>query len=180
MAARVPPGEGETLLTGTITIVSDPPGALIAYNGAQLIDESTCAVDEVTGEMNCDPFTTPHTFNSYNAPWTSEDRTPRTVDLTREGRLIEVLMDGRARARFGVFLHEFVCEPNEGIEPPAPPTDPTLPPPSWREYCNYTYTANVTLLEAQEVEGSGAGAGSGQGAGSGSAPAGSGAAPGGN
>lgn len=167
-ASYTPPAdaaEGEiTRLPGTITITSNPPGAAIAYNNVQLFNEET-------GE----PYFTPHTFNTYNAPRNREDRTPIPVFLTREGLPITVLMEGKVATTDGIYAHQFLCEPVEGAV--APPADAENP--DWRGYCNYTYTLHLDLRDPPPpAEGSGA-AGEGTGAageGTGAAGEGTGAA----
>lgn len=142
--------EGEiTRLPGTITITSNPPGAAIAYNNVQLFNEET-------GE----PYFTPHTFNTYNAPRNREDRTALPVFLTREGLPITVLMEGKVATTDGIYAHQFLCEPVAGAV--APPADAVNP--DWRGYCNYTYNLHLDLRDPPPpAEGSGA-AGEGTGA----------------
>lgn len=151
--AEPAPGEEEvqTRLLGSITVTSDPPGALISYNGRQLWNEET-------GE----PYVTPHTFSTFNAPMDREDdRTPSDVYLSREGMPIAVMIEGKLPTTDGVYIHQFLCEPREGVEPPAEvdPNDPNATPESWIEYCNYTYNVHLVLSDPPPPEGSGEGSG---------------------
>ena len=151
--AEPAPGEEEvqTRLLGAITVTSDPPGALISYNGRQLWNEET-------GE----PYVTPHTFSTFNAPMDREDdRTPSDVYLSREGMPIAVMIEGKLPTTDGVYIHQFLCEPREGVEPPAEvdPNDPNATPESWIEYCNYTYNVHLVLSDTPPPEGSGEGSG---------------------
>ncbi|MCB9508062.1 MAG: hypothetical protein H6698_04960 [Myxococcales bacterium] len=150
-------------LPGSITVTSDPPGALIAFNGQQLVDEET-------GE----PHRTPYTFNTYNAPRDREDRTPLEVYLSREGLPLQLLYDGKASTRFGVYAHQFTCTLKDGAQPPAPlaPDAPAdAPAPTWLGLCDYSYSVHVALVDPKPPEAEGSGEGSGAAA----APAGSGA-----
>jgi hypothetical protein len=143
--------EAITRLLGQITITSEPAGALIAFNGRQLVNEET-------GE----PYVTPHTFSTFNAPMDREDdRTPSDVYLSREGMPIAVMVEGKLPTTDGVYMHYFLCEPREGVEPPAPvdPNDPNAEPESWIEYCNYTYNVHLVLSDPPPPEGSGEGSG---------------------
>lgn len=142
-------------LPGTITVSSEPAGALIAFNGRQLVDVEAEA-----------PFVTPHTFNTYPAPADHEDQTPLEVYLSREGLPLQLLYEGKAAARMGVYMHQFVCTLKEGAEVPAAvPADAPegTPPEDWLGLCDYSYSINLTLSDPKPPEeGSGSGDGSGE------------------
>jgi len=142
-------------LLGTITVTSDPPGALIAFNGQQLLNPE-----------NGEPYRTPHTFNNYTPPADREDRTPLEVYLSREGLPLQLLYDGKATTRFGVYAHQFTCTPKAGVALPqavAPDAPADTPPPSWLGVCDYSYAVHVTLVDPKPPEAAGSGEGSGDG-----------------
>ena len=141
-------------LPGSITVTSEPTGALIAFNGRQLVNEET-------GE----PFRTPHTFTTYNAPPDNEDRTPLEVYLSREGLPLQLLYDGKASMTMGIYSHQFNCALAEGQTAPAAlPADapPETEAPSWLGVCAYSYSVHAELSDPKPPEeGSGEGSGSG-------------------
>ena len=168
-------------LPGSITVTSEPTGALIAFNGRQLVNEET-------GE----PFRTPHTFTTYNAPPDHEDRTPLEVYLSREGLPLQLLypavtdeagnvvQEAKASMTMGIYSHQFNCALAEGQTVPAElPADapPETEVPSWLGVCAYTYSVHAELSDPKPPEeGSGEGSGSGASAATDGAAEGSGAA----
>lgn len=120
-------------LTGTITITSEPEGAMIAYNNNLILDEE--------GR----PARTPHTFSTHPAPPDAENQDPRSLFLSREGVRIDVRHpdDSKARVAFGVYLHQYRCELVEGAEVPADDVEN----PDFYGLCNYVYEVNVPILE---------------------------------
>ncbi len=150
-------------LPGTITVSSEPAGALIAFNGRQLVDVEAQA-----------PFVTPHSFMNYPAPPDHEDQTPHEVYLSREGLPLQLLYEGKAATRMGVYMHQFVCNLKEGAVVPDPvPADAPegTPAEDWLGLCDYTYSINLVLSDPKPPEeGSGSGDGSGDGSGA-AAPA---------
>jgi len=153
----------QTRLFGEITVTSDPPGALVSYNGRLLVNMET-------GE----PYVTPHTFSTYPPPppeppaegeepseEEAEAPEPSEVYLSREGMPITVFIEGKLRTTDGVYMHHFICNPNEDAEmPPEPdPDDPDAEEPDFIEYCNYTYNIHLELRDPPADEGSGEGSG---------------------
>lgn len=156
-----PEADGETMptrLLGSVTVTSDPPAALIAFNGRQLVNEESQ-----------EPHRTPFTFSTYNAALDVEDRTPAEVYLSREGLPLTVLYEGKVTAMMGVYLHQFQCTLRSGAEPPPPApaptpeqiagTEPMPEPPSWLNLCDYTYSVHLELQDPPPPEGSGEGSG---------------------
>jgi hypothetical protein len=126
------PPEVPSRLPGTITVTSEPSGAAVLFNGQQLYDEETGT-----------PYTTPHTFSTYNAPRDREDRTPLEVYLSRDGLRITVGMEGKVQTADGVYSHYFRCEPVPGRA--LPPVDAENP--DFLGYCNYTYSVHLVLRD---------------------------------
>ena len=154
-------------LPGTITVTSEPAGALIAFNGRQLVNEETG-----------DPFVTPHTFTTYNAPPDHEDRTPLEVYLSREGLPLQLLYpaitdpatgqvtrEAKASMTMGIYSHQFNCALAEGQTAPAalaPDAPEGTETPSWLGVCAYTYSVHAELSDPKPPEeASGEGSGSG-------------------
>lgn len=143
------PTEERNPLTGTITINSEPAGAMIAYNNNLVLDEE--------GR----PALTPHTFSTHPAPANAENQDPRELYLSREGVRIDLHHpeEGKARVALGVYLHQYRCELKEGAEVPAEDAEN----PDFYDLCNYVYEINVPILDAlpepepEEGEGEGEG-----------------------
>ncbi len=146
-------------LPGTITVTSEPAGAMLAFNGRQLVN-----AEDPTAVV---PLVTPLSFNTYPAPADHEDRTPFDVYLSREGLPLQLLYDGKASMTMGIYLHQFTCTIAEGQTVPEPVTAEMLAAnpdavENWLGVCNYTYSLHAELSDPKPPEeGSGEGSGSG-------------------
>lgn len=146
-------------LPGTITVTSEPAGAMLAFNGRQLVDATDPAAPV--------PIVTPISFNTYPAPADHEDRTPFEVYLSREGLPLQLLYDGKASMTMGIYLHQFTCTIAEGQTVPEPVTAEVLAAnpeavENWLGVCDYSYSLHAALSDPKPPEeGSGEGSGSG-------------------
>ncbi|MFT6396085.1 MAG: hypothetical protein ACJAYU_000827 [Bradymonadia bacterium] len=143
-------------LPGTITVTSEPVGAMLAFNGRQLVNEENLEAPV--------PLVTPVSFANYNAPADHEDRTPFDVYLSREGLPLQLLYDGKASMTMGIYLHQFNCTIAEGQTVPEPVAAdaPEGTVENWLGVCDYTYSLHAVLSDPKPPEeGSGEGSGSG-------------------